>query len=72
MQLAEIKGLIKAGRRELARLEGLDLFIQLRNDFVEYHEEVAVNCDFCDVSDELSSCASSDSGGTRTIVEIER
>ncbi|KAH7265379.1 uncharacterized protein BKA55DRAFT_558865 [Fusarium redolens] len=63
-QLAEIKGLIETGRRELARLEGSDSFIQLRNDFVKHHEEVAANCDFCDVS-EFSSCASTSSGGTR-------
>jgi hypothetical protein len=64
VQLAEIKGLIETGRRELARLEGSNAFIQLRNDFVKYHEEVAAKCDHCDVRDETSSCASSDSGGT--------
>ncbi|KAH7168562.1 hypothetical protein DER46DRAFT_679941 [Fusarium sp. MPI-SDFR-AT-0072] len=67
MQLAEIKGLIETGRRELARLEGSDSFIQLRNEFVKYHEEVAAKWDFCDVSDEASTCASFDTGGTRTI-----
>ncbi|KAG5750492.1 hypothetical protein H9Q69_009232 [Fusarium xylarioides] len=68
-QLAEIKGLIETGRRELARLEGSDAFIQLRNDFVKYHEEVAANCDLCDIRDETSSCSSSNSGGTSRTIE---
>ncbi|KAF4487798.1 hypothetical protein FAGAP_11344 [Fusarium agapanthi] len=68
MRLAEIKGLIETGRRSLARLEDSDSFIQLRKELVEYHEEVAANCHFCDVSDKSSSSASTDSGGTsRTI-----
>ncbi|KAF5621868.1 hypothetical protein F52700_10741 [Fusarium sp. NRRL 52700] len=65
MRLAEIKGLIETGRRELARLEGSDSFVQLRNEFVKYHEDVAANCHFHDDSDESSSCASS--GSERTI-----
>ncbi|KAF5719370.1 hypothetical protein FMUND_4751 [Fusarium mundagurra] len=69
VQLAEIKGLIETGRRELARLDGSDAFIQLRNDFVKYHEEFAAKCDLCDVRDETSSCASSDSGGTSRTIE---
>ncbi|PNP82420.1 hypothetical protein FNYG_04129 [Fusarium nygamai] len=69
MQLAEIKGLIETGRRELARLEDSDPLVQLRNDFVKYHEEVAAKCDLCDVRDESSSCASSDSGGTSRDIE---
>ncbi|KAG9499780.1 hypothetical protein J7337_008240 [Fusarium musae] len=52
VRLAEIKGLIETGRRELARPEGSDAFIQLRNDFVKYHEEVAAKRDLCDVRDE--------------------
>ncbi|EWG38728.1 hypothetical protein FVEG_01878 [Fusarium verticillioides 7600] len=69
VRLAEIKGLIETGRRELARLEGSDAFIQLPNDFVKYREEVAAKCDLCDVRDETSSCASSDSGGTSRTIE---
>ncbi|KAF5546828.1 hypothetical protein FNAPI_8696 [Fusarium napiforme] len=61
MQLAEIKKLIETGRRELARLEGSDSFVQLRNEFVKYHEEVAANCHFRNVSDESSGYASSSS-----------
>ncbi|CVK91605.1 hypothetical protein FPRO06_08588 [Fusarium proliferatum] len=69
MQLAEIKGLVETGRRELARLEGSDAFIQLRNEFVKHHEEVAAKCDLLDFRDETSSCASSDSGGTSRDIE---
>ncbi|KAF5669722.1 hypothetical protein FDENT_11468 [Fusarium denticulatum] len=69
VQLAEIKGLIETGRRELARLEGSHAFVQLRNDFVKYHEEVAAKCDLCDIRDETSSCASSNSGGTSRTIE---
>ncbi|KAF5611298.1 uncharacterized protein FSUBG_2403 [Fusarium subglutinans] len=69
MRLAEVKGLIETGRRELARLEGSDSFIQLRKEFVEYHEEVAASCHFCDVSDNSSSSASTGSGGTSRTIE---
>ncbi|KAF5652206.1 hypothetical protein F25303_3478 [Fusarium sp. NRRL 25303] len=70
IELAEIKGLIETGRRELARLEGSDAFIQLRNDFVKHHEEVAAKCDLLNFrDDDTSSCASSDSGGTSREIE---
>ncbi|KAI1017751.1 hypothetical protein LB504_004102 [Fusarium proliferatum] len=70
MELAEIKGLIETGRRELARLEGSDAFIKLRNDFVKHHEEIAAKCDLLNFrDDDTSSCASSDSGGTSREIE---
>ncbi|KAF5240925.1 hypothetical protein FANTH_9354 [Fusarium anthophilum] len=69
MRLAEIKGLIETGRRELARLEDSGSFIQLRKEFVEYHEEVAASCHFCDVSDNSSSSASTGSVGTSRTIE---
>jgi len=72
MKLANIKGLIEAGHRELARLEGSDAFIQLRNDFVKHHEEVAAKFDPLNFRDnDTSTCASSDSGGTGTSRELE-
>ncbi|KAF9775636.1 hypothetical protein IL306_006235 [Fusarium sp. DS 682] len=60
--LAILKELIETGQRELARLEGSDSFIHLRNEFVNKHEEAADNCDVYSIHGEstCSSCSNRD------------
>ncbi|KAF4447013.1 hypothetical protein F53441_9411 [Fusarium austroafricanum] len=57
-ELHAIEKLIETGRRELARLEGSDLFIHLRNEYAKKHQDVIDNYSVYTRPDGDSRCSS--------------